>query len=166
MTVWLASAYAALALGLAWLLAGVPSWRWRAAYIVAVPALALGLWLGKPDPRGWPTPATVPAHAALQWAVVDEPDPARSDPGRIYLWLDLGGNVPRAYSLPYSRSLHRQVEQALHKVGHGQSVALARTTSSARPGSAGSSPRRRTVIRLYPHPPLDLPPKAPGRSSG
>lgn len=166
MTVWLASAYGALAVGLAWLVAGVPSWRWRATYIVAAPALALGLWLGRPDPRGWPTPATVPAHATLQWAVIDEPDPARSDPGRIYLWLDLGGTAPRAYSLPYSRSLHRQVEEALHKVGHGQRVALARTTSSAHAGRAGGTHERRTVIHLYPHPLQGLPPKAAGRSSG
>jgi hypothetical protein len=163
-TPWLAAAYAALAIGLAWVLAGGASWKWRAPYIVAAPALALGLWLAKPDTRGWPTTAHIPAHATLQWARVDEPDPATASPGRIYLWLDVGTAAPRAYSVPYSRALHEQVQHALKQVQHGQSVAVARTRPTARrrgshAAGANSTNGRRSVIRFYPHPEVRLPPK-------
>lgn len=159
MSAWLAAAYAVLALGLAWMLAGGASWKWRIPYIVAAPALALGLWLGKPDPRGWPTSAHVPAHATLEWAIVDEPDPVSADPGRIYLWLDVGGTSPRAYSLPYSRALHQQLQHALTQVKHGQSIAVGRTVTHARAGRHHGPSGPRSVIRFYPHPPSRLPPK-------
>lgn len=159
MSAWLACAYAALALGLGWTLAGGGDWRRRAPYIVLAPVVALALWLGRPNPAGWPTAAAVPAHAALQWALVDEPDPAAADPGRIYLWLDVGSRAPRAYALPYSRSLHEQVQRALTRVAHGQSVALDRSHANARRGRQQGAAGRRSVIRFYPHPPVLLPPK-------
>jgi hypothetical protein len=160
MNAWLAFAYAALALGLGWVLAGDLAWRWRVPYIVAGPLVALALWLGRPDPAGWPTSMHVPAHASLQWALVDEPDPATADPGRIYLWLDVGRPSPRAFSLPYTRRLHTQVQHALRDVQHGRPVAVA-------PGSA-SGPRVNArkdagTLRFYPHPPTALPPKTGGR---
>jgi hypothetical protein len=159
-TAWLAAAYAALAIGLAWIIAGGAAWKWRVPYIVAAPALALGLWLAKPDPAGWPTTAHVPAHATLQWAVIDEPDPASSDPGRIYLWLDTGTARPRAFSLPYSRRLHEQVQRALQHVQRGQPMGVERTAARRRGGRrADSTSGRRSVIRFYPHPPVRLPPK-------
>jgi hypothetical protein len=159
MSAWLALAYAALAVGLGWTLAGSGDWRLRAPYVVLAPAIALALWLGRPNPAGWPTAAGVPAHAALQWALVDEPDPATSDPGRIYLWLDVGKRAPRAYALPYNRTLHTQVQRALARVAHGQAVALGRTRTRVARGREQSSPGRRSVIRFYPHPLVQLPPK-------
>lgn len=160
MSIWLVAAYAALALGLAWTIASGSSWWWRAPYIVAAPALAFALWLGRPDPAGWPTIAGIPAHATLQWALVDEPNPSTSDPGRIYLWLDVGATAPRAFSLPYSRALHEQVQHALDRVKRGQSIAVARAAARAHgsrrstaPGEQGSS------LHFYAHPPVLLPPK-------
>lgn len=159
MSAWLAFAYAALALGLGWSLAGGGDWRARAPYVVLAPALAIALWVGRPNPAGWPTAAGVPAHAMLQWALVDEPDPATSDPGRIYLWLDVGKRAPRAYALPYSRALHQQVQRVLKRVAHGQSVALGHTPARLARGLRQDSSGRRSVIRFYPHPLVRLPPK-------
>jgi hypothetical protein len=159
MSAWLALAYAALALGLGWMLAGGGDWRLRAPYVVLAPAVALALWLGRPNPAGWPTARAVPAHAALQWALVDEPDPAASDPGHIYLWLDVGGLAPRAYALPYSRTLHEQVQRALRRVAHGRSVALGRAQARVVKGRQQSEAGKRSVIRFYPHPAVQLPPK-------
>jgi hypothetical protein len=137
-TPWLAGAYGALALGLGWSLAGGSPWARRAPFIVAAPTLALGLWLGRPDPTGWPSNARVPSHSSLVSAVVREPDPATSDPGRIYLWLDLGGAAPRAFALPYSRPLHRQVEQALARVAQRRPVEVTkRAARRAAPGGRG-----------------------------
>jgi hypothetical protein len=158
MSAWLAAAYAVLALGFGWLLAGGTSWKLRAPFIVAAPTLALGLWLGRPDTSGWPSAAHIPAHSALQWAVVDEPDPATADPGHVYLWLDVGGAAPRAFTLPYSRSLHEQVQRALKSIQHGRSMAVARSAAGSRRRSKASSGQGGSV-HFYRHPPVRLPPK-------
>lgn len=161
MSAWLAAAYAVLALGLGWVLAGGSPWRRRVPFIIAAPALALGLWLGRPDPTGWPSAAHIPAHATLQWAVVDEPDPSTSDPGHVYLWLDVGGAAPRAFALPYSRRLHEQVQHALTSIQHGLPMGVARPVAGGpRGGRNGHGPSgQRSVVRFYRHPPVRLPPK-------
>ncbi|MGH2936243.1 MAG: hypothetical protein ACRDL2_17260 [Gaiellaceae bacterium] len=160
MSPWLAAAYAALSLGLAWSLAGGAAWRRRAAYIVCAPPLALALWLGQSDPAGWPSAAKVPAQSSLVWGVVDEPDSATGDRGHIYLWLDVGGSAPRAYALPYSRSLHQQVQHALNAVRHGQPIAVSPARSGK--GGAGGAGGGRGPLRFYAHPPVGLPPKTTG----
>jgi hypothetical protein len=121
---WLAAAYAVLALGLAWSLAGGTRWLVRVPFIVVAPAVALGLWLDRPNPAGWPRAAAPPARTSLVSAVVREPDPSTGDAGAIYLWLDVGGNAPRAFALPYSRRNHEQVAHALARLAHRQPVAL------------------------------------------
>jgi hypothetical protein len=159
MSAWLAAAYAVLALGLGWLLAGGAPWKLRAPFIVAAPALALGLWLGRPDTSGWPSGAHIPPHATLQWAVVDEPDPASFDPGHVYLWLDVGGGVPRAFALPYSKSLHEQVQRALTSLQHGRSMAVARSASTGAGKGKKGGVAQQGVVHFYRHPPVRLPPK-------
>lgn len=159
MSAWLAAAYAALALGLAWSLAGSASWWRRAPYIVCAPPLALALWLGRPDPAGWPSSAKVPAHAQLVWAVVDEPDAAVGDRGHVYLWLDVGAAAPRAYVLPYSRKLHDQVQKAMSAVKHGQPIGVGRAAPRRQHARARASGQQGAVVRFYPHPPDLLPPK-------
>lgn len=158
MSAWLAAAYGALALGLAWSLTGSASWRRRVPYIVCAPTLALALWLGRADPAGWPSSAAFPAHAQLVWAEVDEPDPAVSDPGHVYLWLDVGGTAPRAYALPYSRELHRQVQKALAAVRRGRPIGVGRASRPASGGNAAPGRRERSVT-FSTHPPVVLPPK-------
>jgi hypothetical protein len=157
MSPWLAAAYAALALGLAWSLTGGARWARRIPFIVGAPALAVALWLGRPDPAGWPSSARMPAHAALVSAFVREPDPATSDPGRIFLWLDVGGKAPRAYSLPYSRALHERVQQALSRLARSQSVEVSR----GRPARTGTGRGRslRGGVRFVAGRPPQLPAK-------
>jgi len=158
---WLVAAYAVLALGLAWTLTGRGSgWMRRAPYIVAAPSLALALWLGQPNPAGWPSTAKVPSRAGLLWALVTEPDPANADPGRIYLWLDTGRHAPRAYSLPYSRSLHEQVQRALSTIKHGGPVELQRSAKSRRgPTDKQTNQAPGNHIRFVVNARVQLPPK-------
>lgn len=140
MSPWLVGAYAALAPGLAWVLIGRGGWRRRVPFVVCTPALAFGLWLGQPDASGWPSAAKVPKQAALVWARVDEPDPGTGNRGRIYLWLDTGAPAPRAYELPYARSLHEQVQKALQSVRHGKPIEVARVTRGRKPVRGSRSP--------------------------
>jgi hypothetical protein len=165
---WLAAAYGALALGLAWMLTSRPDWWLRASYIVCAPVLALGLWLGRPDTAGWPSTAKMPSQSSLLWAVVDEPDPALSDPGHIYLWLDVGSPSPRAYVLPYSRQLHEQVQRALASLQKQRPVEVSRTTarpSSGRP-SRRSGQQQTAGLQFRPGRLPQLPVKAADRGSG
>ena len=158
MNAWLAAAYGVLALGLAWSLTGTGSWGRRAAYIVCAPPLALALWIGRPDPAGWPSTANLPPRAQLVWAEIDEPDPTVSDPGHIYLWLDVGGTAPRAFALAYTRRLHEQVQRALQAVKHGRPMAVERTVSAG--GHGRPTPGHPSELHFYLHPPIVLPPKA------
>ena len=135
MSPWLAAAYAVLALGLAWSLTGGARWLRRIPFIVGAPVLAVALWLGRPDPAGWPSSGRLPAHADLVSAVVREPDPATSDRGRIFVWLDVGESSPRAFALPYSRALHEQVQRALGRIARRQPVSLV----TARPGAGAGA---------------------------
>lgn len=158
MSAWLAAAYAVLTLGLAWSLVGSASWWRRMPYIVCAPPLALALWLGRPDPAGWPSSAKVPAHAQLVWAEIDEPDAAVGDKGHIYLWLDVGAAAPRAFALPYSRTLHKQVQKAMTAVKRGQPMGVGRAATGSQRGAHGGGGRG-AAIHFYPHPPQLLPPK-------
>ena len=161
MSAWLAAAYAMLTLGLAWALIGGGGWKRRIPYIVCAPALGIALWLDRPNPAGWPTTGKVPGNASLVSAVVDAPDPATSDPGRIYLWLDDGSGRPRAYALPYSRALHERVQRALRTMQRGRQVSVGRAgrRAPAGHGSARGSHEPGSVVRFYPTPPQVLPPK-------
>jgi hypothetical protein len=158
MSLWLAAAYALLALGVGWALARSGDWRSRAVYAVCAPLVALGLWLGRPDPAGWPSRAAMPAHAQLLWAQVKEPDAALADPGRIYLWVDLGAKAPRAYSIPYTRPLHEQVQRALTALQHGTPVGVARSAAGPR-RSGRHGVKGPHMLRFLRQPPVVLPPK-------
>jgi hypothetical protein len=162
MSAWLAAAYAVLALAFGWAIAtGRGHWWSRLPFIVCAPALAIALWQAHLVPAGWPTTRHVPAQAGFLWADVHEPDPLHADPGHIYLWLDVGGPRPRAFTLPYSRRLHEQVEQAMRRVRRGLPVAVSRPRPRAGGprGHAGAHGPPAGVLRFYPHPPAFLPGK-------
>jgi hypothetical protein len=157
MSAWLAGAYFVLALGLAWSLTESRNWARRIPFIVGAPLVAIGLWLGRPDPAGWPSGARPPAHAALVSAVVREPDPATADRGGIYLWLDVGARAPRAYGFPYSRSLHDRVQAALRQLAKQHPVEVASRRRARGSGGSGGASGVRFQLHLA-HPP-GLPPK-------
>jgi hypothetical protein len=165
MSPWLAAAYAALALGLAWTLTSGPSWRRRAPYIVCAPALAFALWLDRPNPAGWPSKAKTPSEANLLWALVDEPNQATADPGRIFLWLDVGSNAPRAYSLPYSRPLEKRVQQALHAIKLRRPVEVTRANTRPTRRRGTGSVTRHGDLQFRPGQSAVLPAKAEGQAA-
>lgn len=73
-----------------------------------------------PGVLGWPTERDLPQQFYLHAVNIAEPD-------HIYLWgtefsQGLGQTVPRAYSLPYSASLHDKVNKASRKLRKGLPV--------------------------------------------
>lgn len=171
-------------------------WKWwqKLLLIVTVPSFGLAVWSSLGSYKGWPTTAAPPEKALVYWVLVREPEPARGDPGAIFVWLtpveedasgslnpldyDSPGGEPRAYKLPYSRSLHQATETAKNIIGRGQPAVLelheprgeeppgdGEEREGGRPsegGQQGSSPRNpgygENDIRVYPLPPA-LPPK-------
>ena len=156
MTVWLAVVYAVVAALLTWLLTSASGdWRLKAALIVVAPALAFALWQGHLSPGGWPARTSPPDGAAFLWGAVREP--TDTDRGAIFVWaVPSGSQRPRAYQLPYTRQLHKQMEQAMSQARHGGHVSVRK--AKARRGQPGP----RSVLRFYRHPPIGLPAKRGG----
>ena len=97
----------------------------RAVVCVAAPALAFAVYFAAQPPTGWPAAASPPKQAQFQWAVVREPDQLSGDRGEIDLWLTPPNSMtPRAYRLPYSRQMHRQLMAAMGAVKQGKPVAV------------------------------------------
>jgi hypothetical protein len=158
MNAWLAAATSVLVLMGTWLLANNGVWWRRLPLVTASVVLAFGLWLSVPDTAGYPTSAPMPAHAGFVWGLIDEPDPQTGDKGRIFLWLDVGKSRPRAFTLPYTRQLHRQVQAAMNATRHGQRVDVARAKKRGRHGR-GRGAQPGGAYRFYPHPQAGLPAK-------
>ena len=99
----------------------------RVLFVLCVPAVAFAIWQAAQPPTGWPATATPPKLAEFQWGIVHEPDQLTHDPGWIVLWLTPPGETrPRAYRVPYTRQLHKQVEGATGVVKQGGRVAIRR----------------------------------------
>ena len=129
-------------------------WRVRLVAIVAAPLLAFALWQAAQPPQGWPTGHPIPRSAGFLWGVIREPQ--TGDPGRIYVWLDVGADRPRAFSLPYTRRLHRQVQAAVDATKHGHSITVTRPHGH---GHVRRDGQHSSALRFYPHPPVRLPAK-------
>jgi hypothetical protein len=129
---------------------GGRDWRLRLAAIVTVPLLSFALWQAAQPPKGWPARVPVPESATFLWGVIREPQ--AGDAGRVFVWLDVGGDRPRAFSLPYSRQLHKKVQTAMDATKHGHTIAVTRPRR-------GRGQQRGGAMRFYPHPPIALPRK-------
>lgn len=79
--------------------------------------------------RGLPSDGAPPPFFQLHWARVVEPNIVGQEPGHIYLWLEAldednyPSGQPRAYVVPYSPDLVRQVDEAMGKIRDGEEVA-------------------------------------------
>lgn len=116
-------------------------WKWWQILllILVVPTFSLIVWRSIESYKGWPSAADPPEKSLVHWALIREPDPAHDDPGAIYVWLtpldevagsrnpldyDSPPGDPRAYKLPYSRSLHKGMQRAKGMIGQGRPVVL------------------------------------------
>jgi hypothetical protein len=137
------------------------AWRWpvKAGAIVVTTGFFAVLFIAVQGMLGWPTEAPPPAQFQLYAALIDEPDRKGQSPGAIYLWLaprEADGVVsepPRAYALPYSRSLHEATAAAQADLQAGKQVdgAMMRPSETHNTSPTAS-------IELFERP---LPPLAP-----
>jgi hypothetical protein len=111
-----------------------PAWL-KGLLVLAVTALYFYGYEAVHSIWGLPSTDAMPARFVMLASVVEEPN-ARNK-GAIYLWVSVpqeGAAVlaPRSYKLPYSKSLHTQIEEGLRK---GRDGVAQMGTAEAKAGS-------------------------------
>jgi hypothetical protein len=102
-------------------------WHWGVkAAAIAVTTLFFGVsYASITGLIGWPSPARLPEHFQLDWAIAVEPDKLNGLPGSIYLWLEaldvnnMPAGTPRAFRVPYSRDLADRIGHAKERIEQG-----------------------------------------------
>lgn len=100
-------------------------WFIKAALIVMSLFLGAGSYYAYREARGWPVSMPLPEKFQLISALVNEP--SNKQPGSIIVWLVTPSDPePRAVRLPYSKPMHKLVQQSRAKGEKGQESHLAR----------------------------------------
>jgi len=119
----------------------------------------LALYYTVPNLVGWPVSGAIPDNSQVLAIRINEPNALYNDPGAIYFWVEvkpdskssrpkLAGllnpknistvnreNQPRAYKLPYSRKMHREILEAQRKA-RGMPGAQIKTKKATAKGSS------------------------------
>ncbi len=112
-------------------------WPWsvKAAAIVTAIPLFITTFVSLQTFLGWPSSSDLPERFQLHAALVEEPSISDDRAGAIFLWLTPADNMmdeeagpeppllPRAFTLPYSRDLHKRVEAMREAMQNGAFVA-------------------------------------------
>tara|TARA_B100000131_G_scaffold323122_1_gene379966 strand:- start:4412 stop:4963 length:552 start_codon:yes stop_codon:yes gene_type:complete len=112
---------------------------------------------------GWPTKDAVPDKFQIHWVIIDEPNRANNDPGKIYLWAtDIGEHKedqdlygcsglflnfkkkyhgePRVYEIEYSEEMHENLQDAMPNLKKGIPLLAGKPKNTdSDTGSNGSS---------------------------
>jgi hypothetical protein len=107
--------------------------KWETKAFVTFAYLYFGLliWIALESYLGWPSKQDFPNKYVIHWAHVEEPD--ASNEGAIYLWLseiDSNKNYnfleyqskkdePRIYQIPYSKDLHKKIQNMMENIKKG-----------------------------------------------
>jgi hypothetical protein len=135
-----------------------PRWALRLPLLVATPLLALAVWWQLSQRTGWPSDGHPADGSQFVAGVVRPPTP--SDRGAIYLWTQPPNSAtPRAYRLPYSPQLERQVTQASRQARRGRPVGLRTVARHARAKGRQETQSPRSPFRFYRLPPPSAPAK-------
>jgi hypothetical protein len=136
--------------------------RWRrtlTTLLVLLPAFYLLHYQGLKQLAGWPVEIAPPDEFNLLSELVREPDPQNGDGGAMYFWINTPAEpTPRAIELPYSKPLHRAVDEAAQRRSQGKpQQAVKRETVATGTGRAPGSGDR--VYEFRDIPGRRLPPK-------
>lgn len=88
-------------------------WYTKTGVILLCSAFYAVVWHTLPRLQGWPIDQSLPQEFQLVSQHIVQPDKHKGTAGVIHMWvIDLtgeGGQPPRAYQLPYTEQLHRQI---------------------------------------------------------
>ncbi|MDX6407039.1 MAG: hypothetical protein QOE13_110 [Gaiellaceae bacterium] len=130
-------------------------WALRLPLLAATPVLALAVWWQLSVRDGWPTSSHPADGSSFVAGVVQAPTPQNA--GVVYLWAQPpNSDTPKAYRLPYSRQLERQVAQAASAAKRGTRVGLRATRNRKRTRRAGSPQQPSGPLEFYRLPPPKL----------
>lgn len=138
-----------------WFLIGVKGVWWiKLAILIATPLLAMWAWVSIDDAMGYPKPTTESQlkgkTATLFFQVVDEP---RS----IFLWVKLDSEEKmRLYQLPYSRSLHKAVDESGAGSKGSERIKFGESNPGGKPAAGGGSTQGELEFYILP-PPISQP---------
>lgn len=125
-----------------------------------LPAIYFLHWQGLNETKGWPTNETLPTQFELISADIVEPNPLKKVKGNINLWIRPKENgAPRAYSLPYTRELHKKLFETKQRMAQGRrQIGL---LSKEKTGQSGASVGGGMHLGFRNAPRNHLPPKGP-----
>ncbi len=90
-----------------------PGVKVKIAISLLLPVLYYFHWFGLQQSKGWPSDQNLPSQFELITADVVEPNPLKGVEGNIHLWIRHDEDqTPRAYILPYTRALHKNLHKA------------------------------------------------------
>ena len=114
-------------------------------------------WSGLAELRGWPSEQSLPDRFQLLAADIVDPT-LNQGAGSIHLWVRLKkSEQPRAYRLPYNKSLHQEIHAARLKIEQGQNqFGIIRDSSRSSSGAAIDAGR---TLEFEAEPQRRLPPK-------
>jgi len=160
-------AYAALAVLLLMLCLYTKWLVWvKAATIVLVSTFYYVSYMSLEGFLGWPANAGLPDEFVLLAGKVEEPNDSLDREGAVYLWalpLDDGSTdgTPRAYELPYDKSLHNQISEATKRLRRGIAQVGKRENLAVKNPAAGQALFAQHIeqITIYDLPDPELPDK-------
>lgn len=156
MILWaLPSLFVFLSASLVWFLIGSKGvWWMKLTMVIITPLLAVWAWFSIDDAMGYPKPTTESQlsgkTATLFFQVVDEPK-------AIFLWVKLDTEEKmRLYQLPYSRSMHKAVDESGAGSKGSERIKFGESNSSGKPAAGGGSTQGELEFYVLP-PPLESP---------
>ncbi len=132
-----------------------PAWV-KLSAVVVTGALYYVTYASFEGLKGWPVKAALPEKFVMLSGYVEEPDKRTGSAGQVYLWtLSLGedhaSDTPRAYRLPYSPRLHKEVGDAGKRLRRGvaQIGRVEETRTRLQPGEQTWLDERSERIVIY-----------------
>ena len=133
-------------------------WHWiikSAATMISGGLFALA-FMAIIDMQGWPTTDTMPEAFQFIGYYVDSPNPQIGKEGFIVIWMlklnDEVGKKPRSHIIPYSKEMHKKLQEAKKKRENGQKIKGKYKTKRRRSDSPDD-------LQFYKMPPPELPTK-------
>jgi len=150
-------------------------WGIKAGVMVFVSSLCIWVWISLSAMIGWPLDQIPTGTYDLAWVEVVEPNKSKDIHGGIYIWIKnmdktdkhdlfqqqeqhMSQRKPRAYGLPYSRELHKQMVQIKSDLKKGQRIRATIKAKDLKKGNDPNSIEQEPDIKFHKLPP-PKPPK-------
>jgi len=136
-TIGIPLAFAVFSIMSMWIIIGCRGyWFAKGLFIVASMCFSVCLWNSLDNLSGWPCSAELPEEFEIKWIYAEEGNLKPDSPKAIFVWaidlhpenaddaidfsIDKHIGTPRVYTLPYSKSLHKQSLEIQKQIAEGR----------------------------------------------